>query len=280
MKSIFQIIIFTLVPFLGFCETVLVSIPPHKYFVEKIADDSINVLLLLPPGGSPHSYEPNARQILDSAKADIWFQVGEGFEERAESALKGHRPDLQVVDLRDGLDLIRYSEGESFHQCGHAHHCFDPHIWLSPRLAKKQAEKIAQVLSLKFPEKRLIFQKNLEIFLKKLDQLDLEITAILKPLENRKIMVSHPAYAYFCRDYGLTQHSVEFEGKDPTPRQVTDILNEARKYQIKTIFVQVQHSSKGARLIATEVGAKIVDLDPLEEDYLQNMRKIARSFAQ
>ena len=93
-------------------------------------------------------------------------------------------------------------------------------------------------------------------------------------------MVSHPAYAYFCRDYNLTQLSIEFEGKDPTPFQLTAILNKARDAHIKKIFIQAQYNSKGARLFAKELGAEVVMLGPYAEDYIHSMLEIARRFAE
>ena len=120
----------------------------------------------------------------------------------------------------------------------------------------------------------------MEKFLQELDLLDREIVAMLQGLTSRTIMVSHPAYAYFCRDYDLEQLPIEFEGKDPTPKQLTRVLQQAREFKIGKIFIQAQHSGKGARLLAKEIGADVVVLDPLGENYLENMRTIARHFSE
>lgn len=255
--------------------SVLVSVAPDKFFVEKVAGDTVQVILMVPAGASSHTYEPTPRQILTASKADLWFQLGETFEERASRALQCHNPRLKLVDLRQGLDLI--TSDPSGHCCCHAHG-YDPHIWLSARLAKIQAETIANALSEYYPEHRELYQERLRAFQSELDDLDQEITDTLKGIKNRTIMVSHPAYAYFCRDYDLRQLSVEFEGKDPTPQQLTNILNEARRAEIKTIFIQQQYSSKGARLIAKEIGAEVVTLDPYAENYIESMLNIARNF--
>lgn len=260
---------------------VLVSVAPHKFFVEKIAGDSVKVGLMVPAGASSHSFEPTAKQILASAKADLWFIFGEFFEKRASQALQSHNPGLRLVDLRQGLDLITVDAKGTLHshcsccQVGQA----DPHIWMSPKLAKIQAQTIAEALSLTYPQQRDFYKKRLDLFLKELDDLDGDIAKILEPLKNRTIMVSHPAYAYFARDYQLIQKSIEFEGKDPTPRQLTEIMDEARNANIKTIFIQVQYNSKGARLIAKALGANVVTIDPYSENYLDSMHEIARSFA-
>lgn len=105
------------------------------------------------------------------------------------------------------------------------------------------------------------------------------MAVILNPLANRTILVSHPAYAYFCRDYNLTQLSIEFEGKDPMPQQLTKILETARDLKVKKIFIQPQFQNKGAKLIAKELDAELITLDPYSEDYFEMMREIGNRIA-
>ncbi len=260
---------------------VLVSVAPYKYFVERIAGDTVKISLMVPPGASSHTYEPSPRATLAASHADLWFLIGESFESRAVRAIKSHHPDIVLVDLRQGVQLISADpNGAQVHcHCCSNPNCQDLHIWLSPSQSKIQAATIAKALSEIYPEHKAIYQKNLQTFLSELDALDQDISGILQPLKNRVIMVSHPAYAYFCRDYALKQTSIEFEGKDPTPRQLTTLLDAARQQQIKTIFVQMQYNNKGARLIAQHIGAKVVNLDPYSESYFESMREIARQFA-
>lgn len=257
--------------------SVLVSVAPHKFFVEAIAGNTVHVDLLVPAGTSFHTFEPTPKQMLSASKADLWFRMGESFETRLAQVLQSHHPEMRLIDLRQGLDLITVDA----HAC---HHCCkaagaDLHFWLSPRLAKIQAKSIAKALSERYPGHQHEYQNRLETFLEALDNLDREIATLLQPLTNRMIMVSHPAYAYFAADYHLTQLPIEFEGKEPTPRQLTDILVKARQAQIKTVFIQPQHPSKGAKLIAAELGANVVLLDPYSENYFETMRRIARAFA-
>ena len=258
---------------------VLVSVAPHKFFIEKIADSTVQIGLMVPAGASAHTYEPTPKQMLDATKADLWMYVGEGFEPKVRAALHSYNPRMQFIDLRQHLDLISYEDGHR--GCSHQHEgCYDLHYWLSPKQAKIQAETIADALIKLYPEHTQLYKTNLDKFKTELDQLDHEIRDILSKPHNPVIMVSHPAYAYFCRDYGCRQLSIEFEGKDPTPQQLTRVINAARLNNIKTIFVQVQYSSKGARLIAAQIGAKVVDLDPYSEHYFDSLHTIAKAFAE
>jgi zinc transport system substrate-binding protein len=257
---------------------VLVSVAPYKFFVDQISGGTVQVKLMVPAGASAHTYEPSAKEMLAVSKADLWFVIGESFEGRAVRALKSHHPQLQIVDLRRDVDLIS-SDPHHQHTTCHGHNCQDLHIWLSPRQSQIQARTIAAALSTLYPENQKIYQDNLEKFLVELKRLDHEMTQQLATMDPRVILVSHPAYGYLCRDYHIQQLSIEFEGRDPTPKQLTNVINQARHYGIKKIYTQIQYSNKGARLIAAQLGAEVVSLDPYSENYMASMREIAAAFA-
>jgi zinc transport system substrate-binding protein len=257
---------------------ILVSVAPYKLFVEKIAGDTVNVNLMVPAGASSHTYEPTPRQMITAGKAAAWLTIGESFEARAIPALKSHNPNLAIVDLRQGVDMIT-ADPLTGCCCCHAN-SQDLHIWLSPKQMETQARTIALTLSKLFPEHAERYQTGLQQVLQELQALDQQIANLLKPLKNRLILVSHPAYAYFCRDYDLTQLSIEFEGKDPTPQQLTKILNRAREAHSKKVFIQPQYNNKGARLFAKELKAEVVTLDPYSEQYFDSLLQIAQQFSQ
>lgn len=262
----------------GHAHTVLVSLAPYKFFVERIADKTVDVHLMVPAGASAHTYEPTPKEMVAAGNADVWFTIGEPFESRASMALQSHHPSMILVDLRKGVDQISAHDHPG-HACSNPS-CRDSHVWMSPRQSKIQVRQIAETLTKLYPENKTLYATNLQKLLDDLDALDREIAELLKPLKQRVIMVSHPAYAYFCRDYNLKQLSIEFEGRDPTPQQLTKVIQETRKNNIRAIFIQPQYSNKGARLIAESIGAKVVTLDPYSEDYLNSMRHIAQQFAE
>lgn len=257
--------------------TVLVSTAPYKLFVEKIAGDTLAVNLMVPAGASAHTYEPTPKQMIAASKAVAWFCIGESFENRAVPSLKAYNPEMAIIDLRQGVDMIK-ADPLTGCCCCHAN-SQDLHIWLSARQMEVQARTIALGLGKLFPQNTELYKKGLENLLQELKTLDQEISSLLKPLKDRLILVSHPAYAYFCRDYNLTQMSIEFEGKDPTPLQLTNILIRARAANTKKVYIQKQYNNKGARLFAKELKAEVVMLDPYAEQYFDSMREIARQFS-
>jgi zinc transport system substrate-binding protein len=258
---------------------VLVSIEPQQYFVERIAGNRVDVAVLVPPGGNPHAFEPTPKQMLRAGQSDVWFRLGETFETRALEVLHSHNPAMAVIDTRQGLQLLSLNG----HSCHHCHCCGsddkDTHIWLSPRLAKTQATTIANALTKQYPEFQQEFETGLSQFLVELDELDAELTTLFSSRAPRAILVSHPAFGYLCQDYGITQLSVEFEGKDPSPQQLTELLNKVKSLNITRVFTQEQYQNKGALLLAKELHAEVFSVDPYSRDYINNLRTMANLFA-
>jgi zinc transport system substrate-binding protein len=246
----------------------LVSVSPYPYFVKRIAGDFAQVELLVPAGASAHTYEPNAKEMMRASKAAIWFRIGEPFENKALGALQANNPSLITVNLWEGINLL-HGECKEHHHCG-----ADLHLWTSPLNAIKQSEMIAAQLIKSYPAHQADIASNLSLLVQDLKNLDREIRTKTSALPHRAIVVSHPSYGYFCRDYQFEQVSIEFEGRDPTSRQLTDLLRKIRQYQPKAIFTQPQYSDKAALLIAKEVDAKVIPLDPYGEDYLHWMHEL------
>ncbi len=252
---------------------------PYVGMVETLTDKQVKVELLVPAGFSAHTYEPTPKQILNAAKASIWFTLGELFEARALKALEAENPKLMIVDLRQGLSLMDGHDHEGEH-----HHCCsggaDTHIWMSPKMMQVQVALIAKSLQKAFPELSPVIETNTPMLLERLNNLDKDIQTLLDGHKGQIVFVSHPAYGYFCREYGVVEQSIEFEGKDPTPKHLYKLVEQAKNDHVRTIFVQRQYSTKAAELVANEIGAKLVMLDPYSEDYFGSMQKIAKSFAE
>jgi zinc transport system substrate-binding protein len=262
---------------------VLVSLPPYLYFVERIAGDSVSVATLVPPGSNPHTYEPTPKEVERAFSVALWVRLGESYDQKILHSLREHSPKLQVVDITKGIALL--------HACEHHHavedlpHCHghdegrDLHIWLSPRLARIQAQTIADALEHLLPENRETYRKNLQKLLEDLDLLDQEITQMLEPMRAQAILVAHPAFGYFCLDYHLVQLSIEFEGKEPLPQHISQMLSDAKQYKIKSVFAEPQYSTKGAELVAEKLQLPVYMVDPYSSDYINNLRSIATIIA-
>ncbi len=265
---------------------VIVSILPQKAFVEAVGKDKVNVKELIPPGGSPESYEPNPGDLALVEKADIYFRIGYiPFEKSHAEKFAGLNPNMEIIDTSANVKLRYFEEEENPSEEGsiedeHHHEGIDPHIWLSPTQVKKQIDVIAQSLSQKDPQNAGFYKENAENYKSQLDELHAEIQTEFMSLKTDKLMVFHPAWGYFADEFGLEQIAIEESGKEPTAEQLQQLIEKAKEEQIKVIFVQSQFNKEIAESIAEQVGAVIVTIDPLSEDYINNLRNVATTIAE
>lgn len=261
---------------------VFVSVVPQKHFAEKVGGDQVKVESMVQPGFSPETYEPSAQQISALSKAKLYIRVGMPFEDAWMKRIQGVNPSMLFIDAREGVKL-RNLEAHS-HE-GHESHTDndviepDPHLWVSPRIAKQMAKQLADTFSQLRPEHSELFNKNYESFATELDQLDQELIELFKDKQNHKFMVFHPAWGYLADAYGLQQIPIEVEGKEPGAKALAALIKEAQAAQVKTIFVQPQFSQRAAEQVAKAIGGQVVSIDNLAEDYIPNLRKAARLIA-
>jgi zinc transport system substrate-binding protein len=163
-------------------------------------------------------------------------------------------------------------------EADHTHGEPDPHIWLSPPLVMIQVRRILTALQAVDPAHRTDYEANYKGFILELVDLDAELRNTFVGHQGLKFLVFHPSWGYFAQAYGLQQLPVEAEGKDPKPAQLTEIIEYARRRNIRVVFVQPQFSTKSAAMIAKAIGAEIVFADPLAEDWAVNLRHQARKF--
>jgi len=252
---------------------VVVTVGPQEEFVKRVGGERVNVTVMVPPGADPHTYEPLPNQMKQVQNAQIYFQVGSDveFELAWMDKLTSINPQMKLVNTSTGIQLIpNTAESEEGS---------DPHVWVSPRNAKVMVENIYQSLVQADPENKDYYTKNRDEYLKELDELDKTIIQKLSGKNNTKIMVYHPAWAYLCKDYNLQQISIEQDGKEPTPQAIVSLVDTARRENIKVVFVSPEFSTSNAQVIASEIGGKVVAVDPLSNDYLKNMQKVAEAFA-
>ncbi len=263
--------------------SVFVSILPQKFFVQQISDDKVHIDVMVQPGASPSTYEPKASQMKKLLAAKAYLAIGVPFEQSWLERIAGVNPDMLIVHTDAGITKLKMKA--HVHAGEHAadlknndhedHRGLDPHIWLSPRLVKKQVSILLRTLVELFPEHAQLFEQNSQQFLRKIDNLDAQLRSILENKTARSFMVFHPSWGYFAKEYGFEQIAVEIEGKKPKPAQLKDLIKRARKEDIRVIFAQPQFSRKNAQLIAREINGEVITLDPLAENWLENMEAVA-----
>jgi zinc transport system substrate-binding protein len=254
---------------------VTVSILPQKFFVEKIGGNAVVVNVMVLPGSNPAVYEPKPKQMVMLKKSKIYFAIGVPFEMIWLDKFKKVNPDMKIVLTQKGINRLPMVKRKKTS----GREILDPHIWLSPELVKKQCETIKNVLSEIDIEKKDLYEKNFRKFLQEIDEVNNKIKTILRNSSGKKFIVFHPSWGYFARDYNLIQIPIEIEGKAPKPKDLNKLIRIAKKENIKVVFVQPQFSSAMAETIAKQINGKIVKVDPLAENWSENILKAAKAFA-
>ena len=258
-------------------ERLYVSILPLRSIIEQIVGDDFKVDVLVPAGASPESFEPTPRQYVALNRSKLVFNVGLiDFEQNL--------PDREkLVNLSRGIRLL---EGSCAH--GHTHeptekaraseghaHGIDPHIWTSPRALKQMAANAYDALRTSFPDS-VRYTENYEKLLVRLDSLDTACAEALRQADVHTIVIYHPALTYYAADYGLEQLAVEHDGKEPSARHLARLIEEARRKKVRRVFYQAQYPASTVKVIAEDIGARSVKIDPLREDVIGNIGEITR----
>ncbi len=268
---------------------ITVSIVPQEYFVKQIGGNLVDVNTMVRPGSSPATYEPQPRQMAQLSKADLYFAIGVPFERAWLPRFKSANKELKIVRLGDSIvrmpmkSHIHENDNESEehheHEKQDSHFLADPHIWLAPQLVRIISTEIRDSLIKKDPEHAQTYRENYFSFAEKINRLDAKLLKLFADQkDNLSFMVYHPSWGYFAKTYGLTQIPIELEGKDPSPKELAQLISFAKKNSVAAIFVQPQFSQKSAKAIASSIGAKVLTADPLASDWVENLERAAQAF--
>lgn len=256
---------------------VFVSILPVKTFVERIGGDRVQVTAMVQPGSNPHTYEPTPRQVAALSESELYFRIGVPFEQSWMDRIRGMNPDMKIIDLRTGISLRNM--GDHHHHAGSDQEQVskDFHIWTNPRLVIAMAAQIRDALTRADPAGAAEYEANYQTFAADLRALDAKIRSLFAGLDNRRFLVFHPAWGYFAEAYGLEQIAIEVEGKQPGAATLAHLIERAKREDIHTIFAQRQYSTAPAMAVAHAIDARVVQVDPLAENYVASLLQFARS---
>lgn len=255
--------------------TLTVSIEPLRYFTEAIAGDKYKVVSMVPNGSNPETYDPTPLQLVTLAKSKAYLRIGYiGFEQSWIDKLKENAPELPFFDTSEGINLI--SDKMSAHH-GHAHAGgIEPHVWNSAQNARVIADNIRKILSSLDNDNADYYRQRTDSLLTAINNTDKQIRARLLTGDTT-FLIYHPALSYFARDYGLTQISIEDGGKEPSPAQLQSLIRRCKERKVHTIFIQQEFDTRNARLIAKELGIRIVQINPLSYEWHEEMLKVAET---
>ena len=223
---------------------VTVTIPPYKFFVDKIAGDKVDVNVMVSNGNNPETYEPYAQQMMELSRSALYLKVGSiGFEQTWMKKLQDNAPDMKVIDTSTGITPAKTPGGNT-----------DPHVWMSCKNARIISSNIFKALCNLEPKNKAFFEKNYLSLLKIIDKRD---------------------STYFARDYQLEQLAIEEEGREPSASQLKSLIERARKEKIKFCLIQAEFANRNTNTFINESHTKPMNINPLQGDWNWAMQEAA-----
>lgn len=240
--------------------TIAVSIAPQAFLVDELAGDLVSTVVMVPPGADPHSYEPSPEMMRAVAEADIYLAIGLPFEDQWLPRIHDSAPDLIVSRIDSGI--VRTADQ-------------DPHIWMSPSLMQTMASRTSRILESADPANASSYSAGLERLEGEIDSVDAVVHGLLDTLEGSSFISLHPAYSYFAREYGLHQIAIEIEGSEPTPEQLSLIIEAARESGASVVIVSPGFSTGAAEALSIELGLPTAAHDQLARDWPASIISLA-----
>ena len=255
--------------------TVAVSLQPYATLVKMIGGSRVNVVTLLPPGADPHNFEPKPAVIKAFSLAQVYFSDGSGLDKIWLPRFMAANKDVQVVDISKHIEWMKSEEEEHHHGHHHDDDDIDPHVWTSPLRVKLLAQNMFHALKQLDPGHDIYYVNQIQAVQNQLTAMarKLKETVIGMPVNRRSFIVFHPSYGYLAKDFGLKQYAIEVNGKEPKPRDLANLIKMGRKNNVKAVFVQPEFSKRAAETIAKDLGAVVVETDPLSADFIGNTEK-------
>jgi zinc transport system substrate-binding protein len=230
---------------------VAVTIYPFYDAVQAISGGLVDVVVIVPPGSSPHTYSLTPQDIKNLEGVTVIFENDFGLEEFLKPVMSSLN--ARVVNVSEPLkDVVEKHEG-------------NPHLWLNPEYFIKQSEVIKNTLIEIDPAHKDAYEKNFETYKSQILTKASELKEKLNALQNRNVITFHDAFPYFAEYFGLNiLASIEPDpNKMPTPKQIIEIENLIKKYNVKVVFKEPELSSDIYKSIVEDTGVKVIDLMPL-----------------
>lgn len=294
MRKSFVIFILIIIPFLYGCNTpkvdrpevLAVTIEPQKYFLETIAGNHYKVECIVPSGANPESADFTPSQMMYLDKSVAYFKVGHlGIENTLIDKVANSNSNLKIVNTSDGIEAL----GEAHEHCdhhdhegethSHGHAGGDPHTWSSVRSAKIMAHNMYKALLEIDNKNEAEYTSNYNKLLSEFNRTDSIIKSYLDKASSKAFIIYHPALSYFADEYGLTQYSIEYEGKNPSPSQLKELIDKANAEGVKVVFIQREFDTKNAETVAKSIAGKAVPINLLSYYWSEEMIKIAKAIA-
>jgi len=256
--------------------TVAVTLPPLACLAKRLAPPGTLVVTMMPPGSEEETFEPSPSQIAALQRVRLYFRVGHAglpFEAKYVAPFLGEHPEVRVVTLSAGVALGRLDADAD--PSAAALGISDPHLWMSPEIMLRAAERLASAFQELVPSDGPGVKERLAALLTEVGTIEDAFRSAAATRPGAAFVAYHPTFGYLARDFGLRQIAVEVEGKEPGLASLVRLTLDARQAGVRVLFVTPGPAERNGRVLAESIGARLVAVDPLAESWLETLRTIA-----
>ena len=254
--------------------TISTSIPPIKYLLERITENDFNINVIVPNGTSPETYSMTQRQAMELENSQMVFITGA--LELENQITKTATTKTSIINISNNIDFIT-GHHHHHHHDNSAHeqhlHGVDPHIWLSTAELSIMTQNICTAMMEQYPDS-VKYMANSEKLLEELSRLHTNIKKQIEQANTEAFVIYHPALSYYAREFGLEQIAIEDEGKEPNVGKLNEVIKHAKSHKINKILYQNEFPADIAKIIAEDINAETVSINPLSDNILEEIQVI------
>lgn len=285
MKKFLLIFSIISIVFIGFGAKYTASIYPYYLVLKEIKAPNDTIQVLIPEGKSPHTYSltpSDVKNIYDSNLLVVNGLDAEIFLKNLDHSKINIFTAGEIV-AHEALEKTEENENNNSEDTdGHSHSGLNPHVWTNPVFVYKYIipELTKKMIEIS-PENRDEYLKNSKNLISKLENIDKNFKK--NKLEGA-VFTFHDSFHYYAQQYGIKIAGVvqSSPGKNPSPKELGDLISKAKENNVKVIFIEPQMSDKAAKIIANNLNIKIAIIDPLGNpnkietiyDYYNNINDI------
>lgn len=246
--------------------TVAATIAPLADIVRTVGGDTVDVILIIPPGVSEHSSALTPQQLQGLQKARAIFLVGHELDNRIVDRIVQAVPAVQAITVDEGVTLREFGAPEEHDEEERDHGTVDPHYWLTVPNGMLIAHTVAAALTELDPLHAVEYQENLQAYWRHLESLEADLQATARAAPRTEFVAMHDAWSYFAEHYGwqLVATYEPVEGRQPSLADLQHIADVIEQYGITTFYAEPQKATSAVtRLFADEFGLRVLTLDPV-----------------